>query len=137
MLIMENGSPRLAAIETMVHEMTHIWQYINWPDGAVNSIYNMGNPALTRIANDVVYEGMAVWASVQYLYQIGETQYASEIEMNAAARADVYGLGFLLFREQYPLVKDGALIRITPFASFPPIDPGRVKEVIASVVNAK
>ena len=137
MLIMENGSPRLAAIETMVHEMTHIWQYINWPDGAVNSIYNMGNPALTRIANDVVYEGMAVWASVQYLYQIGETQYASEIEMNAAARADVYGLGFLLFREQYPLVKDGALIRITPFASFPPIDPLRVKEVIASVVNAK
>ncbi len=29
-IVVENGSPRLAAIETMVHELTHIWQYLNW-----------------------------------------------------------------------------------------------------------
>ena len=31
-IVVENGSPRLAAIETMVHELTHIWQYLNWKD---------------------------------------------------------------------------------------------------------
>lgn len=132
-LIVENGSPRLAALETMVHELTHIWQYINWGENDVSAAYDMGDPVLNKIARDIIYEGMAVWTSIQYLYQIGESLYASEMEMEAESRIDVYGFGFILFREQYPLVKDASLINITPFASFPPLDPERVKEFIMAV----
>lgn len=134
-LVIENGCPRVVALETMTHEMTHIWQYLNWDENEFNRAFNMGDPTLNAIANDIVYEGMAVWSATQYLYQIGETRYASETEYYSANRNDVYGLGFVLFREQYPLVKDGSLIKVTPFASFPPIDPARVKEVIMSILS--
>ena len=104
--MIENGSPRLASIDTMVHEMTHIWQYLNWNDNEVTSIYRMGKASCTAIARDIVYEGMAMWASIQYLYQIGETYYAAQQEALAESRTDVYGIGYRLYAEQYPIVKD-------------------------------
>ncbi len=132
-LLIENGSPRLAAIDTMVHEMTHIWQYLNWNDAQIISIYRMGKDACTAIARDIVYEGMAMWSAIQYLYQIGETYYAAQQEALAEARQDVYGIGFRLYREQYPLVKDSSLIKYSPFNSFPTLDPIKVKEAIQAV----
>lgn len=131
-LIIENGSPRLASIDTMVHEMTHIWQYLNWDDAQIRKIYGMAKPAATALARDILYEGMAMWASIQYLYQIGETYYATQQEVLAASRADVYGLGFCLYREQYPLVKDSSLLKYTPFSQFPTLD----QEKVAAIVNA-
>jgi len=122
-VIIENGSPRLATIDTMVHELTHIWQYLNWDEKRIARIYNMGNETLSAIARDMIYEGMSMWASIQYLYQIGETYYAAQQEALAESRQDVYGFGFLLYREQYPLIKDASLIKYSPFKSFPPIDP--------------
>ncbi len=132
-LLIENGSPRLASIDTMVHELTHLWQYLNWNDKQVVKIYRMGRRECTAIARDIVYEGMAMWASVQYLYQIGETYYAAQQEALAEARTDVYGIGFRLYREQYPLVKDSSLIRYSPFTAFPTIDPEQVKAAIQAV----
>ena len=88
-LLIENGSPRLAAIDTMIHEMTHIWQYLNWNDREIQELYQMGKPSCSSIANDIVYEGMAMWAAIQYLYQIGETYYATQQEAMTAARDDV------------------------------------------------
>ena len=134
-LVLENGSPRLAALETVIHEMTHIWQYINWGDNDVITAYDMGDPELTKIASDMVYEGMAVWASIQYLYQIGESHYAAALESEAESRMDVYGFGFVLYRDQYPIKNDSSLLRITPFASFPPVDPERVKELVETIAN--
>ena len=135
-LHMENGTPRLVALDTMVHEMTHIWQYMNWDMDLVRRIYSMPDPNMSRVANDVVYEGMAMWVAIQYLYQIGETRYAAETEYVSSQRKDIYGLGFNLFREQYPLVKDSSISKVTPFMAFPPIDPDRVKEVVAAVFSS-
>lgn len=129
-VVMENGSPRLAAISTIVHELTHIWQYINWKDGQVDRVYGMNERGCTAIANDIVYEGMAVWAVVQYLYQIGEICYAAQQEANAEASQDVYGIGFRLYREQYPLVKDSSLLRYSPFMSFPTLEPEAVRNAV-------
>lgn len=131
-LIIENGSPRLATIDTMVHEMTHIWQYLNWKDERVSAVYGMGKPSCSSIAKDIVYEGMAMWASIQFLYQIGESLFAVRQEALAEQRKDVYGLGFLLFREQYPFVKDSSPINYSPFQSFPPLEPEKVKSVVKS-----
>jgi len=129
-MVLENGSPRLATICTMVHELTHIWQYINWKDGQVDSIYGLHEQACTAFANDIVYEGMAVWASIQYLYQIGETYYAAQQEELADSRNDAYGIGFRLYKEQYPLVKDSSLLKYSPFMSFPTLEPDNVKEQV-------
>ena len=114
-LFVENGSPRLASIDTITHELTHIWQYLNWSDSQMKSLYGNG------INRDIVYEGMAMWAAIQLLYSIGETDYAQQQETLAASRSDVYGIGFLLYREKYGFAKNGENPSISPFLTFPPL----------------
>jgi len=114
-IYLENGSPRLATIDTMVHELTHIWQYINWNEKEIRKLYP--DPAV----RDMVYEGMACWVSIQYLYLIGENAYARDQEMIMEQRNDIYGAGFKVFREKYPFIKDSSLVKYSPFAQFPPI----------------
>ena len=114
-ILIENGSPRLASIETFSHEMTHIWQYLNWDDKEIVKLY--GNQTVRLI----VYEGMAVWASIQLLYSIGETDFAREREMIYASRQDEYGEGFRLYRAKYGFVTNGDAPVNTPFHHFPPL----------------
>ena len=114
-IYLENGSPRLATIDTMAHELTHIWQYINWNEKEIKKLYP--DPAV----RDMVYEGMACWTSIQYLYLIGENAYARDQEMIMEQRNDIYGAGFKVFREKYPFIKDSSLVKYSPFAQFPPI----------------
>lgn len=118
-LYVENGSPRLATIATTAHEMTHIWQYISWDRKKIKQHYP------TKLANDLVYEGMASWTEIQTLYMIGEYTYAQEQEQILEYRAkdpeDVYGNGFLLFREKYGLGRQGDIPGKTPFNTFPPL----------------
>ena len=126
-IVIENGAPRLAAIETIVHELTHIWQFVNWNDKQIGGLYQMAAPSCMALAKDLVFEGMSVWASVQYLYQIGEESFAAEQEAYYASRTDLYGAGFRLYTEQYPLVRDSSLLSVTPFTVFPPVDPDNVR----------
>lgn len=114
-LFLENGSPRMETINTIVHEMTHIWQYRNWNTRGIDKLYP------TQDQRDMVYEGMAVWASVQYLYLIGEYAYARKQETLCASRRDVYGDGFRLFSVKYPLTRDSAMLSYSPFKIFPPM----------------
>lgn len=71
-LFIENGSPRLVSLNVIAHEMTHIWQYINWNRAQIAAIYKQDRPDRDAVAMDIVYEGMAVWASIQILYSMGE-----------------------------------------------------------------
>ena len=50
-------------------------------------------------------------------------------EQLAAARNDIYGIGFRLYRERYDLSRNGDAPVLTPFASFPPLDPAEVRKV--------
>lgn len=112
-LYIENGAPRLAAMETIAHELTHIWQYANW---------NRKEMARSYGSNlDLVYEGMAMWASVQFLYLIGETAFARRKEENALEREDIYGQGFRYFCQKYPLSRGTKCPDYTPFHTLPPL----------------
>jgi len=113
----ENGSPRLSTIDTMIHEMTHIWQYKNWNDAQINRLYGNGE------SRDLVYEGMATWAATQYLYLIGEVAFAHKTEQLLLSRPDddIYKRGFIIFCQKYPLVRESEILRKTPFSQFPPI----------------
>ncbi len=132
-LFLENGSPRLCAIDTITHELTHIWQYINWDDDQFKKTYSMGSPRCSAIVSDLVYEGMAVWAAIQMLYAIGETFFAQKQEALAMSRTDAYGLGFALYRERYGMERSGINPQIAPFNMFPPLDPDAVKAVVKTL----
>lgn len=114
-LNVENGSPRLATISTLIHELTHIWQYINWDDAQLKKYYP------DKESDTLAHEGMAVWAEVQYLYLIGEASFAARQEAYSLARDDVYGEGFRAYCERYPLIKNSSMLQKTPFKVFPPI----------------
>ena len=55
----------------------------------------------------------------------------------AEARKDVYGIGFRIFRDQYPIIKDSSILKVTPFNSFPPVDPREVREAVKGSCTAK
>ena len=70
---MGNGAPRISIITTFAHELTHIWQYTHW-----NNRKNFKKlPKKKRL---LMYEGMAKWADIQYLYLIGESNAARREE---------------------------------------------------------
>lgn len=107
-LVIENGAPRLASIATMAHELTHIWQYLNWNEREIVARYG----AKHRLQ---VYEGMATWAQIQYLLYIREFAYAERQEAYARQRTDEYGIGFRMFSERYPLDRTGLIDQASPF----------------------
>lgn len=106
-LMIENGSPRMASMMTMVHELTHIWQYINWNDKAIRQKY--GNLRLE------VYEGMAKWAEIQYAYLINEPAVAKREEIITSCRDDEYGRGFIRYLCNYPFSLETVITKPTPF----------------------
>lgn len=87
----------------------------------------MEKKAYTAAARDILYEGMEIWVSIQYLYQVGESSYAAGLEQIQMARDDARGAGFRLYAAQYPLVKDMTALRKTPFTEYIPVDLEKVK----------
>lgn len=109
-IILENGAPRISLIATFAHELTHIWQYVHWDHNK-----NFKKPPLgNRLP---VYEGMAKWAEIQYLYLVGEKNVAKREEEITRNRDDEYGEGFRLYEERYPLTREAMMCDETPFNS--------------------
>jgi hypothetical protein len=113
-LNIENGSPALVSITTIAHELTHIWQFSNWPAGMLATRYGEKH-SLT------ITEGMATWAQIQYLLSIKEFEYAERQEAYTEQRTDDYGIGFRLFRDRYPLSRTGILGIESPFQKEHPL----------------
>ena len=107
-ILIENGAPRIQSTMTLVHELTHIWQYLNWDQNAI--LYQYGKEQELE-----VYEGMAKWTEIQYAYLIGESGAARREEINTRMRNDEYGKGFLKYVTRYPIKKDFQALRHTPF----------------------
>ncbi len=108
-LLIENGSPRIKAIMTMAHELTHIWQYQNWNAKQIRKTYG-------RSLELQIYEGMAKWVEIQYAYLINEHAIAKREEIITAYRRDEYGFGFLRYRANYKLITDNIIVGNTPFS---------------------
>ena len=107
-IILENGAPRISLIATFAHELTHIWQYTHWD----NKKNLRKCPKSKRL---LIYEGMAKWAEIQYLYLIGETNVAKREEYITRNRQDEYGIGFCLYEDRYPLSREAMSCEDTPF----------------------
>ena len=107
-IILENGAPRISLIATFAHELTHIWQYTHWDNKA-------GFKKCSKKNRLLIYEGMAKWAEIQYLYMIGETTVARREEANTRRRQDEYGAGFLVYEDRFPLSREAMTIDDTPF----------------------
>ncbi len=107
-LLVENGSPRMASMLTMAHELTHIWQYINWKDKAIRKKYG-------KKMRLEIYEGMAKWVEIQYAYLINEPATAKREEIITSYRDDEYGHGFLRYRANYPFSQGTVITKPTPF----------------------
>lgn len=107
-IYLENGAPRISVIATFAHELTHIWQYIHWDS----------NKAFSQCPKDkrlLIYEGMAKWVEIQYLYLVGETTVARREEFVTRCRDDEYGAGFRMYVEKYPLSYEPIICNTTPF----------------------
>lgn len=107
-LLIENGAPRITMIATFAHELTHIWQYANWDS-------QKGFKKCSNSKRQLVYEGMAKWVEIQYLYLIGETTVAKREEAITRARDDEYGVGFRIYADKYPLTREAMTLDETPF----------------------
>jgi hypothetical protein len=107
-ILVENGAPRMAAVTTMAHEMTHIWQYLNWDAGQIRDLYGKDREL-------EIYEGMAKWSEIQYAYLMGEPAIAKREEILTRLRDDEYGRGFLMYVDRYPLSEGTRLEGDTPF----------------------
>ena len=101
---------------TLVHELTHIWQYTMWPQEDVDKFY----PDRTRYL--LAHEGMAVWTEVQYLMAMGEVERAISLKRSREVDESEYGVGMLLYLAKYR-IRDSRSFNPgkTPFRRFPPI----------------
>ena len=116
-IYVENGAPRVRSMMTMAHELTHIWQYLNWDSKLIAGKYG-------KEMHGEIYEGMAKWAEIQYAYLINETAMAKREEINSMLRNDEYGRGFLRYLANYPLTYGTVLEGATPFMDrSTPLDP--------------
>lgn len=113
-LWIENGSPRMAAITTMAHELTHVWQNANWDEKSIRNRYGKKHEL-------IVYEGMATWTMIQYLLFTREYDYAEWQHAYAMAREDAYGVGYQIFLQRYSLSFTGNVDEDSPFRNPMPL----------------
>lgn len=109
-ILLENGAPRISLIATFAHELTHIWQYTHWDD-------KKGFKKCPKSKRLLIYEGMAKWVEIQYLYLIGESAVAKREELITRNRQDEYGIGFNLYEDAYPLSREAMMSEETPFTT--------------------
>lgn len=107
-VLIENGAPRISLIATLAHELTHIWQYTHWDD-------DKHFKKCSKKDRLLIYEGMAKWAEIQYLYLIGEKNVAKREEMITRKRQDEYGIGFCMYEDRFPLTREAMVCEETPF----------------------
>lgn len=107
-LYVENQSPYLNAVATIAHELTHIWQYVNW--NRKNIIKKYGAKL-----EKCIYEGMAKWVEIQYLYFINEPERAYRELCATLQREDEYGFGLKLYLAEYDLSRGVNVDIVTPF----------------------
>lgn len=110
-ICLETGAPVKSLEATIVHELTHIWQFENWNDAVPNDNEHL-----------YVYEGMAVWCEVQYMTSIGENSRAKRYTYNRLQCDDAYGNGLKAYLERYKVTDAKKLNRKkTPYGKVPPL----------------
>lgn len=102
-IMLENGAPRLETEKTLVHELTHVWQYENMD-------------CLWHPRDLVAIEGMAVWTEAQYLMCNNEEERADAYVRGRTMENSEYGQGMREYIRKYPLRKGRTAKGGTPFS---------------------
>lgn len=79
-ILIENGQPYHLMLETVAHELTHIWQFVHLDVRKMHAEHGL-----------LLIEGHATWAGLQCLESKG---IAKEHIARQTARNDVYGAGY-------------------------------------------
>lgn len=130
-LLIENGAPRMQSMLTIAHELTHIWQYVNWDSKQIKKKYG------EKLELEI-YEGMAKWSEIQYAYLINEPIVAKREEIITTHRDDEYGRGFLRYAANYRITEGSVLTGATPFINVEePLALEFCGEILSSAIPAE
>lgn len=86
---------------TLVHELTHIFQY-----------YNLNYEKMTKISGDLHIEGHTTWAEIDYLQSKNKLAERAALEKEYLSRDDKYGQGLKLILDNYSKGRFNANINI-------------------------
>lgn len=90
-LWIEARGPRNAVQDTMIHELTHAWQFENID---AKALYKKGNEEALEIL-----EGHSSYMEVDAMRKLGEENYAQYLESQLMLRQDEYGEGYRMLRD--------------------------------------
>lgn len=108
-LWIEARGPRNTVQSTLLHELTHYWQFETF-----------GLKKLEKLSPDkglTAIEGHASYVEVCAMRDFGEADYADAMEAELEVRDDVYGKGFRAFKE-YMHTVEGEGSHMNPFTAF-------------------
>ncbi len=114
-LWLEARGPKIAMQSTLIHELTHAWQFHN--SDFIQRLqkllqqYPKKERALIRL---LILEGHSVYMEVETMRRMHEESYADRIHAAYMQRQDEYGTGYRLVRD-YLIEKSGQGSHMTPY----------------------
>lgn len=88
-IYIENGTPYISTLATIIHELTHIWQF---------SSINMKK--MDEETSNLLAEGHAVWSSIEVLKKNGFEVEARNYHNHYLERQDEYGIGYKIILQR-------------------------------------
>lgn len=82
----ERNGPEACVMSTVLHELTHAWQYAN---------LDFSNPKLTL----AFIEGHSTYVEIEGMYERKQARYASFLDRITMARDDEYGIGYRFWKD--------------------------------------
>jgi len=95
-LWIESKGPKVAMRSTIIHELTHSWQYDNLNLKELVKVFGRseGEKKLK-----LLLEGHAVFVELEAMSELGDKEYVKRMREDYERRNDIYGEGYLMIRQ--------------------------------------
>lgn len=101
----ERKGPSVAMKSTMVHELTHAWQYgLLKKDKMKALMKSLG--MYKEKKKKLLLEGHAVYTQILAMDELGEAHFSKVLKVEYSRRNDIYGIGYKLISEYCETKKD-------------------------------
>ena len=117
-IYVDQGAPKNVMISCFIAGLTFIWQDKKWNGDDILSRYGELNLG-------AIYEGMSIWAEIQYMLLTNDKEYAKRLEwfvLDFTENDDICRLGYLEYKRQFPLSESIDTMQKTPFQKIPPLE---------------
>lgn len=116
-LWLEARGPKIAMQSTLIHELTHAWQFYNSDfSQKLQKLLQKYPKAERKLIRLLILEGHSVYMEVETMRRMHEESYADRIHASYMQRTDEYGTGYRLVRD-YLIEKSGQGSHMTPFVA--------------------